>query len=99
MVVANYEFEHNPNTDGGSVQNLRKQEYWTMLSGATGQLYGSKFTWQFLPEWQQKLDTKGVVQLSYMKNLFVSRKWHDLIPDQDHAVLTDGYGKFSASES
>lgn len=33
MVEANYEFEHNQ-TDGGSKQNLRRQEYWTMLSGA-----------------------------------------------------------------
>ena len=45
MVEANYEFEHL-NTDGGSLPNLRHQEYWTMLSGATGQLYGSAYTWR-----------------------------------------------------
>jgi hypothetical protein len=33
MVEANYEFEQPPFTDGGSAQNLRRQEYWTMLSG------------------------------------------------------------------
>ena len=32
MVEANYELEHNFGTDGGSTQNLRRQEYWTMLS-------------------------------------------------------------------
>ena len=42
MEEANYEFEHNANTDGRSTANLRRQEYWTM--GATGQLYGSKYT-------------------------------------------------------
>ena len=46
MVEANYEFEHFANTDGGSTQNLRRQEYWTMLSGACGQLYGSAYTWR-----------------------------------------------------
>ena len=46
MEEANYEFEHNYNTDGGSPANLRRQEYWTMLSGATGQLYGSAYTWK-----------------------------------------------------
>jgi hypothetical protein len=95
LVEANYEFEHNPATDGGSPANLRRQEYWTMLSGATGQLYGSGYTWKlpsgWLSSWRSKLDTPGVIQLSYMKNLFATRKWYDLVPDQTHTVVTDGY--------
>jgi len=43
MVEANYEFE-GLLTGDGSTQNLRQQEYWTMLSGAAGQLYGSAHT-------------------------------------------------------
>ena len=92
MEEANYEFEHNHNTDGGSPANLRRQEYWTMLSGATGQLYGSAYTWKLPSAWRSKLDTPGVIELSYMKNLFAKRKWYDLVPDQAHTVVTDGYG-------
>jgi hypothetical protein len=95
MVEANYEFERNFDTDGGSTQNLRRQEYWAMLSGAAGQLYGSAHSWQLQKGWEANLDTPGVIQLSYMKNLFASRKWHDLVPDQTHAVVTAGYGRFS----
>jgi hypothetical protein len=95
MVEANYEFEHNPGTDGGSTQNLRRQEYWTMLSGATGQLYGSAYTWQLQKGWKSNLDTPGVIQLSHMKNLFASKKWYDLIPDETHTVVTAGYGRVS----
>ena len=95
MVEANYEYEHNPGTDGGSTQNLRRQEYWTMLSGAAGQLYGGAHTWQLQKGWKSNLDTPGVMQLSYMKNLFASEKWYDLIPDQTHTVVTSGYGSFS----
>jgi len=36
-----------------------------------------------------------VIQLGYMKNLFASKKWYDLIPDQTHTVVTAGYGRFS----
>jgi hypothetical protein len=107
-VEANYEFEQNY-ADRGSPENLRRQEYWTMLSGATGQLYGSAFTWR-LPSgwlsdwrlslsagrlfgWRSNLDTPGVIQLSYMKSLFAARRWYDLVPDQDHAAVIDGYGK------
>jgi hypothetical protein len=95
MVEANYEFEHNAGTDGGSVQNLRRQEYWTMLSGAAGQLYGSAHTWQLQKGWESNLDTPGTFQLSYMKDLFASKKWYDLVPDQDHTVVTSGYGSLS----
>ena len=91
MVEGNYEFEHNQNTDGGSTKNLRRQEYWTMLSGATGQVYGSRYTWRFDKGWQTNLDTPGVVELGYMKDLFISRKWYDLIPDQNHTIVTAGY--------
>jgi hypothetical protein len=108
MVEANYEFEHNSNTDGGSPANLRHQEYWTMLSGATGQLYGSAYTWRLpvgwfsdwrlrlsagrLLGWRSNLDTPGITQLSHMKNLFAPRKWYDLVPDQNHTAVTGGYG-------
>ena len=66
-----------------------------MLSGAAGQLYGSAHTWQLQKRWESYLDTPGAVQLSYMKDLFASKKWYDLVPDQDHSVVTGGYGSFS----
>jgi Protein of unknown function (DUF4038)/Putative collagen-binding domain of a collagenase len=95
VVEANYEFEHNSGTDGGSTQNLRKQEYWAMLCGATGQLYGSLHTWLLASGWRAHLDTTGAAQLSYMKALFAPRRWYELIPDQQHTVVTAGYGTFS----
>jgi hypothetical protein len=96
MVEANYEFENvGPDTEGGSTQNLRRQEYWAMFSGAAGQLYGSAHTWKLQKGWKANLDTSGAIQLSYMKNLFVSRKWYDLVPDQTHTVVTDGYDRLS----
>src|SRR5262249_25170986 len=87
MVEANYEFEHNGGTDGGSLPNLRHQEYWTMLSGASGQLYGSAYTWRLDGDWQHNLDTPGVQQLTYMRKVFVNRKWYDLVPDKAKQVV------------
>ena len=66
-----------------------------MLSGATGQLYGSAHTWRLNKGWELNLDTPGILQLKYMKDLFVTRKWYDLIPDQNHTVMTSGYSAFS----
>ena len=63
-----------------------------MTSGATGQLYGSGWTWQFKPGWQDHVDTQGVREFKLMTDLFRSGCWYDLVPDQDHKLLVDGYG-------
>jgi Protein of unknown function (DUF4038)/Putative collagen-binding domain of a collagenase len=92
MVEANYEGEHwyrGP-------QTLRRQEYWTLLSGGAGQLYGNKYTWPFLKDWEAYLDTVGSRQLTYVTNLFAPRRWFDLVPDVDHKIVVSGYGNFTA---
>ena len=94
MGEANYEYDKQGDEDGGSPLVLRMQEYWTMLSGASGQIYGNKYTWRFLPGWQDHLNSPGVVQFGYMENLFGARKWYDLVPDQKHTFVTAGYGRF-----
>jgi hypothetical protein len=99
LVEANYEFEQNGGTDGGSTENLRRQEYWTALSGTTGQLYGSHWSWTFESGWQQNLDTPGIQQLSWMRQLIGSRAWYNLVPDYKHQVLTRGFGHYSNSDS
>ena len=99
MVEANYEFEQNGGTDGGTTENLRRQEYWTALSGTTGQLYGSAYSWRLQGDWQDNLDTIGIRQLSYVKQLFGSRKWYDLVPDRAHQVLIHGFGHYSKDDS
>jgi len=98
MVEANYEFEHNGGTDGGTTQNLRRQEWWTAFSGTTGQLYASAYSWRLDGDWQHNLDTIGIQQFSYVKQLLAPLKWYDLVPDRAHNVLTIGYGKFSKDD-
>jgi hypothetical protein len=96
MVEANYEFEslQGPIT---TAPILRKQEYWTMTSGATGQLYGNGYTWPFLAGWQSHLDTPGATQVGYLKTLFEPRAWYELVPDTSHVVVTSGYGVYSST--
>jgi len=97
MVEANYEFENNTGMETGpsTPSILRRQEYWTALSGATGQLYGNKYTWGFINDWQNQLDTPGAVQIAYLKALFEPRAWYELVPDQLHTVVTAGLGTFA----
>ena len=95
MEEANYEFEdaQGPMT---TAPILRKQEYWTLLSGGAGQMYGNHYIWPFLTNWQAYLDTPGSRELGYVTALFETRAWYNLLPDTNHTVVTAGYGTYSS---
>jgi Protein of unknown function (DUF4038)/Putative collagen-binding domain of a collagenase len=92
MIEASYEGEH----DYVGPSTLRRQEYWTMLSGATGQFYGNRYTWQFIDGWPQHVDTIGSRQLTFVTSLFARRRWFALVPDSRHRLVVAGYGSYSA---
>jgi hypothetical protein len=95
MIEANYEFEslQGPVT---TAPVLRKEEYWTMTSGAAGQLYGNHYTWPFTNGWQNHLDTPGAIQIGYLKAFFEARAWYNLVPDTNHAVVISNCGTFAS---
>ena len=95
MVEAGYEFEQNNSAiSHGAPQILRRQEYWSILSGAAGQFYGNHYTWQFADGWKDHLDTPGSVQVGYLAKLFEGVRWFRLVPDEAHKIVTSGYGTF-----
>lgn len=96
MVEAGYEFEQNSQSiSPGSPEILRREEYWSILSGATGVFYGNHYTWQFASGWRDHLNTPGSVQMGYVVKLFTHTRWFALVPDVRHRVVTAGYGTFS----
>jgi hypothetical protein len=94
MVEAVYEFENISNHEPGTPLTLRRQAYWSFLSGTTGQLYGNGYTWRFDSGWKSHLNTPGSVQFGYAARLFSKLPWYRLVPDQKHQVVTSGYGTF-----
>jgi chitodextrinase len=102
LVEANYEFENNTSKDPSTPEILRMQEYWTMLSGGTGQIYGNFYTVRTTTaasDWQSAahIDTTGVAQLQYATAFFQSYPWYNLVPDQNNSVLTAGYGTYAST--
>lgn len=103
LIEANYDLETDPNEspgldfyrgDNARPPALRKQAWWTMLSGATGHVYGNGYVWPFRAGWQRKLDTKGALQMGHMRRLLESLRWYQLVPDESHSVVTAGLGDF-----
>jgi len=90
-----YEYE-NVGGEFGTPNVPRRQEYWSLTSGAlAGHMYGNHYTWTFASGWQSHLKRTGIKQLMYFKNFFSSRRWYNLVPDQSHTLLTAGYGTYA----
>lgn len=93
LMEAHYDWEDvGTPPDFGTPPVLRREEYWTMLTGGKGQFYGNMYTWSFKDGWQTHIDTTGVAQLTLWKNFFSAIAWQDLEPDEEHTVLTAGFG-------
>lgn len=90
LIESTYEGEHN-----ASAVQIRRQAYWAILCGATGQFMGNRPVWLFDPGWQAALDSIGAQDMTRLKALFTSRPWYDLAPDQKHEVVVDGLGEFN----
>lgn len=89
LMESTYEGEHNAST----VQ-IRRQAYWAILCGATGQFMGNRPIWLFDPGWEAALDSTGSQDMARLGALFHSRPWQDLVPDEKHEVVVDGLGEF-----
>jgi hypothetical protein len=96
MVEACYDFESLGQAHISTPATLRREEYWSNLSGATGLIYGNHYTWTFAPGWQSHIDTPGAAQIAFLNSFFESRAWYSMVPDQTHTTLTAGYGTFSS---
>src|SRR5205823_589744 len=95
-----YEGEHNTKP-----HELRRQAYWAMLCGACGQFFGNNPLWHFdgpglYPAdvtWQEALESAGSRDVARLRELFDGLPWHRLVPGLGRAVVTDGYGKDTAT--
>jgi len=89
MIESDYEFERQ-----ATPATLRREEYWSILAGGCGQVYGSGPIWPFADGWKSTLDSTGAVQMAYVKAAFMHRAWYDLVPDQKHKLVVSGFGTF-----
>lgn len=101
MIEAHYEYQTNYYGDFGTAPVLRRQAYWTMLSGAIGHCYGNSAVWRFKPGWDAPaiFNSVGVTELKHSTALFQSRRWQAFEPDINHTVLTAGFGTFSTNSA
>lgn len=72
---------------------VRRQAYWAILSGA-GHLYGIHSATP-----PSVAESPGAWQMKHVKDTFTARAWYDLIPDFDHRIVTNGWGRMGVDEN
>lgn len=90
LIESTYEGEHN-----ASAVQIRRQAYWAVLCGGIGHIMGNGIVWSFKPGWQTAMDQDSSVDMMHWGQLFRSRNWSELVPDQKHEVVTRGVGEFN----
>jgi hypothetical protein len=87
LIESAYEGEHS-----STAQSLRAQAYWSILSGACGEVFGNNPIWLFGSGWQAALSSAGSTSMKYLALLFNSRYWYKLVPDFNNTIITAGRG-------
>jgi hypothetical protein len=95
MIEANYEGENNTGGPATTDETIRRQIYWSLTSGASGQFYGNVVTYMFKdPAWPQNMATPAVAQNTLASKLFRSLPWESLVPDS--SFITAGAGTYDS---
>lgn len=94
----NYEGEDNYGGPATTNETLRRQQIWSLTSGAAGEFTGSQ-DWQFLSGWEGRLDTAWVTQAQKIRGVFAGLNWRLLVPDEAAPIVTTGRGTKLTSDT
>ena len=90
------------NNERFTAYDIREAAYWSILSGAFGHTYGNGNIWQMwkpgrqpilgarIP-WDIAIHQSGSKQMGYVRQVFESRPFLEMIPDQQ--ILSDYFGQ------
>jgi hypothetical protein len=88
LFESTYEGEH----DATELQ-VRRQAWWALTCGATGQFFGNFPVWLMPPGWEAALDSPGARAMAHLGAFVRTLPWWTLAPDIDRRVLVAGLGE------
>ena len=100
FVLGESQYEGNGLTydnDIGSAHQVRRQAWWTMLSGGAGHAYGHD-GWFFPANWREIVQYPGAAHLGHLIRFFGAIAWWRLVPDLRHQTVLQGYGHYTGAD-
>lgn len=87
LIESTYELEHH-----ATPQKVRRQAWWSVLSGGFGTALGNGKIWPLREGWERELKSPGTRDHGVLAAFLRTRPWWQLTPDFNHQVLTEGFG-------
>lgn len=81
----------------GTPQMVRRQAYWTVLSGGSGHCYGSSL-WEFKSNWRTTVTLPGATQIGLFYKIMGGLPWYLFRPDTSDDLLVEGRGAYSSDD-
>jgi len=72
---------------------VRRQAYWSVLSGSCGHAYGS-WCWMVNKNWRKVENDRGAAQMGLVRKFFEALPWYDLVPDIAGKLIVEGAGTY-----
>ncbi len=76
---------------------VRRQAYWSILSGGCGHAYGS-WCWNVNEDWRTVEKDTGAWDMLNVKQLFESLDWTKLQPDIQNVLISEGAGTYGKTD-
>lgn len=85
-----------------TTEDVRRQAWGALTSGAAGHFYGNRNIWAFgngfePADWRAALNDPGRQQMVHVKAFFTARSWWLLKPDTTNGLVTSGRGTFDSA--
>lgn len=76
---------------------VRRQAYWSVLSGGCGHAYGS-WCHGVNKNWRQVANDVGAGQMGHVRKFFEAIPWYNLVPDINNQFIVEGGGTYGKTD-
>jgi len=80
-----------------TTQIIRRQAYWSLLSGATGEIFGNRDIYQMNDNVMNALNEPGSESMKIFKAFADSIPWYKMRSDWAHSFFVSGRGTFNST--
>ena len=93
LIESAYEDERYSTT-----QIIRRQAWWSLLSGASGEIFGQRDIYQLNNNLMSAMNEPGSKSMEILTTFVQSIAWYKLRPDWAHTMFVSGRGTFNSTQ-
>ena len=81
-----------------TAQIIRRQAYWSILAGASGEIFGHRDMYQVNKKFVQALNDPGSESMKIFQTFVQSIPWYNMKGDWAHSLFITGRGTFNSTQ-